>query len=82
MLGGGGREEELLWKEEAEELVEDMRLFFIRGDSGGGGKLDISKRLCSSQQFFLQSDRLIESMMLVLIPFESKIDACDGTSCM
>lgn len=51
-----------------------MRVFFIRGDSGGGGKLDISKRLCSSPQFFLQSDVLLDTTMSVLSPLESKLD--------
>lgn len=73
ILGGGGSEEELLWKEEEEE-VDDMRLLFVRGDSGGGGKLDIFKAVMLLATIFLQPDKLFETIMSVALLFESTID--------
>ena len=73
ILGGGGSEEELLWKEEEEE-VDDMRLLFIRGDSGGGGKLDIFKAILLLATIFLQPGELFETIMSVVLLLESTID--------
>ena len=72
-MGGGGREEELLWKEEEEE-VDDIRLLFVRGESGGGGKLDIFKAIVLLATTFCHPDKLFETIMSVILLFESTID--------
>lgn len=71
-MGGGGSEAELLWKEEEEE-VDDMRLLFIRGDSGGGGKLDIFKAIVLLATIFLQPGQLFETIVSVLLLSKSTI---------